>query len=109
MRLPRLPDRVPVLSRDYKIKRVMSSTLLKEHGHECYADCSPQDCTIRIVRGVSLEAAWGYLEHELGHAFVFELGFRPRLEDDKTLEEDIVEKLMPAWLGCIQSLRGNRG
>ncbi len=99
-RLPRLPDHVMVLSRRYKVKRVSRATLEKEHGGDCYADCCPQDCTIRIGRGVSLEAAWGYFEHECGHALIFELGLQPKIETE--LEEAIVEQLLPAWLAIVR-------
>ena len=96
-----LPKKIQVLSRVYTVKRVLQKTLDKEHPNAVVpADCCTKTCMIRIAREVSIEAAWGLLEHELGHAFIYELGLGTKIDSD--LEEDICNLLLPNWLGAVR-------
>lgn len=92
-----------MLSRVYTVKRVAQRTLDRDHGgadNRVLADCHPEQALIRISKDVGYEQAVGLLEHELGHAFIFELGMGTFLNDEQ--EESIVTNLLPCWLGAVR-------
>ena len=97
-----IPREVTVHIARYDVRRVSLATLRRYYKAEVYADCDPLLRVIRIARGVSLRAAWGLLRHEVGHALIFELGFKNKIPNEH--EEDTVEILLPAYVSTLAQL-----
>lgn len=87
------PERVIVVGVPYEV--VVDDEDLDE-GNE--GECEPFEGQLKISRGAPARR-WSKLRHEIGHAVVFEIGFKDRLTSEFGLSPDASKRLEEAMIG----------